>query len=1033
MASMSAKLYRPGVPSASATAWLVSNDHALTAYHCILDADDQPYADGACFVLEFDSSERVEAVIAEYSEKVDAALLRILDRQFDTAGKIHFSSLPEQLNGKAHHHDGALWSSWGYPSGRVEGLAISGTIDSTNVPYHNGSTAMQLTCSQGGAVGRPLSGMSGAAVVHDDKLVGMILSAPDPLNQLVIHAAPIARVADQLTTLANIIDGKRQPHAAPGIDASALHYSELQQHAGTRVTPVKAIRQRANLVNKTTRLYGRDKEVLIIIAAIEEGARLITLYGGNGCGKSRVAGAVGTSCLPRYDKVYMADLLACNGAASMRTEIANTLDVKDAQDDVLDETLALVIGQQKVLVILDSAQQLQAAQPLIVHLLQHCPQLTILAVREDRLTWDGQKEFAHEIAPLVLTVRAYPLACDGQNECAHERVTLTTARNLGELNAKQLMDGLGASFVLQLFAERATWVCPHFTLTISNVELIAELCILSGGMPLAIEIIAGLAAPLFEDRQQTRLRAQLDKQRRQLVEDLQGLAGLAAAARLEDIIAFSADKLDPVTQELFWRLSLFVGGCTLEAAESIASALDCTRDSVGSRLEGLLGLGLLACALGVCGRRYYRLQPAVLAYCRQQLDASGKRDETAHAQVAYYAQLASRAERRQTLLGSAELIEWFELLEFDYANLRNAMAWAVAHPHDQDTIDAGLGIAGNLFWFWNLRGSLMEGLRWSEALIGLTNQPTRNRGAALYCSGGLSFLHGDFLEARTRLSQSMTIWKSLDDRRRQGFTLVILGMIALHKNQVAKALRQERDAVKLFRKLDDRFGLALALNDLANVTIETDRNQAKLYYLESISIWKELGSNWGLGLTTCNLGHLACRREDYQLAERHLKEALLIQEQNRYQWGHAESLKVMGDVLLGASKPHDGGKRADATRHYRDSFVAHQRLGRKQLLADCLDRLARVAVDIGKPLDAAWLIGAAIGMRTRGDHGLPPFPQYEHNSRIELARANANDDTAFDHALHAGSAAPFAEVSHRALAFADMVINRAASFDLPTA
>jgi predicted ATPase len=978
MRELSAKLYLPGMANASATAWLVSDDHALTAYHCVSAANEMPSQGRRYFQLEFESGLRVDAVVAEYSADVDAALLRILDCRIDTAGAIAFESLSLHEKQPAQDRDDKRWTAWGYPDGRPQGLQISGSIELSGVHYLSGTTAIQLNCDQGGAGGRPLSGMSGAAVVQGRKLTGMISSGPVALDQRVIYAVPVRRIADALPTMARILAEHDRRDARQRGDVST-----------------DGIVRRANLVCKTTRLYGRDKEVIEITDAIDQGARLVTLWGDSGCGKTRLAYAVGSWYVKRFNGVYMADLLGCIGADSMRTEIANTLGIKDTQDKLLEETLAVFIAERSIMLILDCAQQLPDVRGLIEYLLDACPRLHVLAVRERALAWDGRLECAHRVFPLALSER--------------------------ELNAAQLIKGIGHSFVLPLFADRARLVNPDFALSMSNIELVTALCLPTGGLPLAVELVAGLSAPLFGNGQCNLM--QVVKDVTQLVDALNGVALHADCERLEAIIGLSTAKLDPDTTSLFWRLSVFVGGCTLEGAEQIGADLACGQDSVGSKLEHLVARGLLTSARGIRGKPYYRLQPAVLAYCRNILASRREYDDIARRQVCYYARLAGHAERRQTLLSSAELAEWYELLEFEYANLRNALGWAVAHPQDAEVIEAGLEISGNLFWFWNLRGSLMDGLAWNEALLPLSTQATRNRGAALYCSGGLSFLCGDFVKARARLAQSICVWEQLSDHRRQGFSLIILGMVALHQSQLAEALRHERLAVELFRALDDRFGLALAMNDLANVMFEIDSRQAETIYLNSLACWTALRNNWGIGLCNSNLGRLACRARNYKVAQERLAVAVHIQSGHRYQWGHAESLKVMGHVHLGANDL------AAATRAFRDSFQAHQRLGRQQLVADCLDGLGKVAIALNKPLVAAWLMGAASGIRTRCSHQLSPFLQGEHFGDMELARADAENDADFDREMQAGGDAPLAEVSRRVNSFASEILNAAPSAD----
>jgi predicted ATPase len=1000
MRNLSAKLYQPGATTASATAWLIADAYALTAYHCILDAEDQPFPGHERFQLEFDSGKIVHAVVAEYSADADAAILQLLDSPFVTAGQITFGFLPANDVWTSLQENKKRWTGWGYPRGRPDGLLIEGSISQPDVPYKGGS-AIQLLCDQGGAEGTPLRGMSGAAVVHDQALVGIISSGPRPFNQTVIFATPISRIADELKIMRAILSRHYQ-RELDRIDRDTDTSSGLAwSTAGSMNVSAEGITHRANLTYKSTRLYGRDEQVVDLRAKIEEGRRLVTLYGENGCGKSRLAHEVGKAFLGHYDGVFMADLQGCEDAASVLTEIANTLGVREAHDDLLEESLTVVIGERRVLLILDGAERLGESRGMIEQLLKECPHLRIMTAMHRPLGWENLDEYAFLVKPLVLHPEEW-----------HEA---------------QLMDHYGEAFVLQLFEDHARRASPQFRLNLTNIDLVDRLCKPAAGVPLAIEIIAGRAGPVIA-RGPTLLAA-IDTLA-PFEAALRDIEKLPWQERLNAIIKLAAEQLDADTRSLFLRLSAFSGGCTVEAAELVGADLTCPREEIGEKLALLVDRGLLGTGSGVKGKPYYRLQPAVLDYCRRKLEETGAEARlTARRHATYYAQLAYKAERRLTLLSSDELIDWFELLEFEYTNIRNALAWSERNAEDAEQvgvkpIEVGLGIVGNLFWFWNLRGSLMEGIRWSERLLAKSQalaaplEASKNRGAALHCSGGLYYLRGDFGQAREHLAQCVAIWEAREDQRRLAFSLVLLGAVAMHQNDLWVALEHEKAALALFQRLDDRVGFALALNDLGNVMMETDKAKAERHYLDSLAVWQELRNYWGVGLSISNLGRLACAQEKFKEAKAQLLKALQIQARNRYQWGHAESLKFMGYTLLGAKNFQA------AAREFRDSFVAHQRLGRKHLVADCLDGLGKVAVRLQRPLFTAYLFGAASHIREQTKQTLSPDQRAEQEKYIVMALAELGNAVQFKEEFASAAGDSFAEISRKTLTHAEQMITQ---------
>ena len=980
MKELSAKVYRPAEFEHSGTAWLVSETYVLTAFHCVCDREheDQPYA--APYKLEFDSGKIVEAEVAEFHCGIDAALLHILDDAIPISGKLLFGGPPAPLSSPPGEQAGrpivALdWTGYGYPSAFPAGLAVAGQIRLTDAKLDSGELAMQLICAEGGMDG--LDGLSGAAVVdHDQYQIGLIRSAPKKLRHKVIHATSLKRVQEELPMMQDIVE-KHWHRSIDRVSPKLLKGTGL--HHGTEENrSVKSICERNKLVRKNNSLYGRDRTVKTIVGLIEGGARLLTLAGPAGAGKTRLALAVGQRLLKGWD-VYYAELDRYGGPPRVLEDVASVFGLKQAHEDLVEETLTIEIGDRKVLLILDDQAQLAGSRDLIARLLHNCVNLCIITVGNKSLGWDGESTFAVQALPLMV--------------------------GIDELEAADLLVE-GFSPMLHLFSDCARAVDPQFKFDNENIRSVVKLCNRSEGLPLAIEIIAAHTSTMLTPP---------DEDLAAFMGELKKAEGLSPEDKLGKIIMLVAGSLDNDTRSLLWRLSVLVGEFTIDSAEAVGIGVGgAKRAVIIEKMNTLVRKALLSAGAGRNGNTYYRMPPSVQQLARRRLEESGKLGMAMRSHAGFYARLAAKADRRMTLLSSAELQEWFERLELEYGNIRAALHWLSQNAPDRDGRDSGLAIAGNLFWFWNLRGSLGEGLEWAEKI--LEKKPARlteNRAMALYCSGGLAFLRGDFRHARSRLTASVADWEAIKNDRRLAFALVILGMVAIQQNHLDEALAHERRAVELFRRAGDKCGLALSLNDLANVTMATsDLDGAEALYRQSLAIWREMENDWGIGLTTSNLGHLACGRGHYDEASRWLVEAMQLQGNGRYQWGFAQSLKFVGHVLLGQKNFQL------AAEIFYDSLVFHQRLGRKQLVADCLDGMAEAGAALHQPLAAAHLFGAAMRLRDDGGEDLPPMPRAARDKHIEMARGESANPEQFATALDEGKAMNFKDVMKKAADYA---------------
>ena len=339
-----------------------------------------------------------------------------------------------------------------------------------------------------------------------------------------------------------------------------------------------------------------------------------------------------------------------------------------------------------------------------------------------------------------------------------------------------------------------------------------------------------------------------------------------------------------------------------------------------------------------------------------RLRASGEADAL-HAKYADY--YLTRAREAEPYLKTPARKEYLDRLEQDYDNFHAVFDHSAEPRGDWLT---GLSLAGWLFWYWNFRGYFREGQRQVQRLLSLAprQEPSEVLARALYCGGGLTFLLGDYREARAQLQKSVEAWREVSDGNGLAYALIILGMVEKEIGEdLTAARRHEEDSVRLLAGRDE-WGHALALNDLGNVMAAQGADhyeEAHRSYTESKRKWEDLGDEWGLSLTLSNLSSLECRKSNYAGALDLMQAAFRIQSKANDEWGRAWSLKGIGEAKLGL-RDYAGA----ASNLYR-SFSLHWELGRRQLVAECLEGLAKVEAGLERYEHGAFLIGAAERLR----------------------------------------------------------------------
>jgi predicted ATPase/class 3 adenylate cyclase len=713
-----------------------------------------------------------------------------------------------------------------------------------------------------------------------------------------------------------------------------------------------------NLPASMTLLIGREQEIEAVTALLqrEAGGRLVTLTGPGGTGKTRLGLRVAEELLEVFeDGVFFVALAPINDHGLVVSMIAQKLGVQEVAGRPLLERLKEFLQEKRLLLLLDNFEQVVAAAPVVAELLAAAQWLKVLVTSRAALRISGELEFP--VPPLGLPAELSPApgvasllspARGGVPKSAAESVLPSPPG--GEISADRLSELAGYDAVC-LFVERARGVRPAFTLTPENAAAVVEICRRLDGLPLAIELAAA-RLKLFSPQ------ALLTRLERRLPLLVGGARDLPARQQtLRDAIGWSYELLTEEEKRLFRRLSVFVGGCTLEAAEAVCDAEGGLGIEVLDGVTSLVDKSLLQQG-EVAGEPRFMMLETIREYGLECLMVSGEEEAIRRRHGQFFLALAEEAEPR---LASAERETWLNRLEVEHDNLRCALAWSRAVREsgtraDGEAGETGLRLAGALMWFWYLRGHLSEGRGWLEralsSIVGLAR--TTAHAKALYAAGRLAWRHGDLDAARLRLEESVRIWEALGDKRGLAYSLNYLGMAHVD-SALARPFHQR--SLVLFREIGDPWGLAMSLYCSGEWY---DPDTSRSFYEESLVLFRQMGDRWGAALPLTSLAEAACDQGNDETARALWEECLGIFRQVGDRWRIAQVLNNLGWV---ARRQGDPGR---AAALYEESLALYRELGIKERIADLLHSLGQVAQHRGQSRQAAALLAESLAVRREG-------------------------------------------------------------------
>ena len=530
--------------------------------------------------------------------------------------------------------------------------------------------------------------------------------------------------------------------------------------------PPRTLDVPSNLPSQLTSFVGRERETVEVCELVRH-ARLVTLTGPGGTGKTRLSLRVAEQLQPEYPGgAFFVELAPIHDAGLIPTTIAQAIGLREDPQRPVLELLEEHLRDLRLLLVADNFEQVVDGAPVIARLLAAAPRLTVLVSSREVLHLRGEQEYP--VPPL----------------------------GVPDPRAALAPDALARFDAVALFVQRARAVRPDFEVDEQNAWAVASICARLDGLPLAIELAAA-RVKLFDP---IALLARLDRSLTSF---------LTSAARdvperqrsLIGAIAWSHDLLDTPERTLFRRLAIFVGGCTTDSAVAVGDPDGEVGIDMFDALASFVDKSLLRTTPSADGEPRFQMLGTIRAFGLERLAESTDEAAVRRRYADHFIALARAAEPE--LLGSRSA-EWLDRIEAERDNIRSAIQWAADDGNIDDALEAG----GALWRFWQQRGHLVEGRETLEAILDrpAASAPTRARANALGGLGGVAYWQADLAVAERAYAEAVEIERGLGDPSGLAGALYNLGFVAALVGDPARARAGYDEAIRIYESLGDRTG-----------------------------------------------------------------------------------------------------------------------------------------------------------------------------------------------------------------------------------
>ncbi|MEI2690077.1 MAG: tetratricopeptide repeat protein [Anaerolineae bacterium] len=487
-------------------------------------------------------------------------------------------------------------------------------------------------------------------------------------------------------------------------------------------------------------LIGRTGEVAELLALLGS-ARLVTVVGAPGIGKSRMALEVANQVLPCFaDGVAFAPLADVTAPGDVPYAVLRTLGITPSAGQPAEQAIQAYLAARQLLLVLDNCEHVLESAPLFADWLGRAPRLKLLCTSRVPLDLYGEQEWP--LAPLPAP----------------------------DLASQPDPVVWGQSPALQLLLARVRAADPTFKLSEENLLPLATLCAALDGLPLALELAAVRLRDLPPQAAVQQLLALRGHGQLSSTWLQQSRRNVAERHRtLHAAIEWSVRMLPAGQQKAFLRLGIFAGGGSAETAQAVAEAS-------GATLAALARANLIA----FDGQRVTLLE-TLRAYAAEQLAAAGETEivQAAHARCF----LAWSSELFSGLLGDDQAA-WMQQGLADHANCLAALRWALAEGDGATAI----ALAGNLWWFWYRRGLFDLGQELLEAALQLTTPDLAARARALNGLASIHLAHDDYAASLACHEEGLALRRQLGDALGVATTLHNMGLTAYMMGDYEQAI-----------------------------------------------------------------------------------------------------------------------------------------------------------------------------------------------------------------------------------------------------
>lgn len=648
-----------------------------------------------------------------------------------------------------------------------------------------------------------------------------------------------------------------------------------------------------------TPFFGREEDLRQLEEVLLSGEyRLVTLTGAGGSGKTRLTLEIARRLWGSLgQRVYFASLADVTDPRLIAEKILGAMGLTyPAEIDPLLQVERALAGAPSLL-ILDNFEQLEDGSDFVLGLLQQVPSLICLVTSRHRLGVGGEREFPLATLPV-------PAATGTPEE-------------------------LAKCASVRLLVDRAQAAKPDFQITRENTATIAAICERLEGIPLAIELAAAWAGMLTPAQILARLehRFELLTSRRKDIP--------SRHRTLHTAIEWSYRLLTPELQRFLAQLSVFRGGWTLEAAESV-----CEEPLALLYLQQLRERSLILTEEQHSGM-HFRILETIREYA-ETLVPEEQREGLMARHLRFFLALAEEANPQ---LHGPEQKSWMEKIEQAHPNIREALRRSHQTP---SYFVEGLRLASHLHFFWFVRGYLAEGYRWITDLLDRVQtaeflkqgmEPAeydRLCTDALIGAGELAYAQGDFLASQSLTQQCLEIWQRRNFRNGIAYCLCYLGLVKEALGEITQAEPFFQQSLTRWRELQDKGGSAHSLKCLAiNSLLRGDTLSAQTLLEEGLALYREIGNRRGTAMVLHSLGNVAMAEEKDTQAQEIYLESLAISRELGDRQGMSHTLYDLGEIA------RRRGDTQAACALWRECAALEQALGLRESKAlQALDRLA---------------------------------------------------------------------------------------------